>query len=223
MLVSHSAFKPLKISYINAISKGLKETVGDKQSFTEYEKYSFDVMSRAVEIDSVLDGLKIGIHYLEHADLELISFSFSKVFVYHVENIVSRLTTVEERIKLLIATSLLKGNIKIASNKGKSQFESLVNDFPLIKHKLMLLSKVVSKYKVLRNKIAHESSYSSRDTIIASTLEDTEIELPINHSEMKHHILSSATPEFSSLILEIDESVNSVISALGEIYIDLIK
>ena len=223
MLMGHSAFSPLKISYVNAISKGLNEISGDKQSFTEYEKYSFDVMSRVVEIDSVLDGLKIGIHYLEHVDLELAPFSFSKVFVYHVENIVSRLTTVEDRIKLLVATSLLKNNMKVASFKGKQQFELLVNDFPLIKDKVSLLSEVVSKYKVLRNEIAHESSYSSKDIIIASTLEDTEMELPINHSEMKSHILSSITPEFSGLILEINQSVHNVISALGEIYIDLIK
>jgi hypothetical protein len=31
MLMSHSAFTPLKTSYVNAISKGLNEISGDKQ------------------------------------------------------------------------------------------------------------------------------------------------------------------------------------------------
>jgi hypothetical protein len=32
MLMSHSAFTPLKTSYVNAISKGLNEISGDKQN-----------------------------------------------------------------------------------------------------------------------------------------------------------------------------------------------
>lgn len=223
MLISHPAFAPLKTSYANAILKGLNEISGDKQLFTECEKYSFDVINRVMEIDSALDGLKIGIFYLEQVDLDFTSFGFSKVFVYHIENIVSRLTTVEERVKLLVATSLLKGNMKVASSKGRNEFEELVNDFQPIKSKVNLLSTVVSKYKILRNEIAHESSYSSKNIIIASTLEETEMNLPINHSEMKRYILSSITPEFSGLILEIDKSVNSVISELSEIYSKLIN
>lgn len=223
MLMSHSAFIPLKASYVNAILKGLNEVRGNKQSFTEYEAYSFDVMSRVVEIDTALENLKIGMYYIEHVELGLESFGFSKVFVYHIENVVSRLTTIEERVKLLVATSLLKNNMKVASNEGKRQFKILINGFPLIKSKVTLLSGVVSRYKMLRNKIAHESSYSSVDIIMASTLEETKMELPNSHSELKLRILSSITPEFSSLILEIDEILNGVISELGEIYIDLIN
>ncbi|GAB3536548.1 Cthe_2314 family HEPN domain-containing protein [Photobacterium alginatilyticum] len=222
MLISNDSFSSLKVCYAKAVIKGLRETQGEKQSYTEYEKYSFDVMKRVIEVDAALDGLNIGLHYLEHEDLDLPVFRFSKVCVYHVENIISRLTTVEERMKLLVSTSLLKNNIRVASFKGKIQFDNLIDDFPVIKEKMGELSTIVSKYKTLRNEISHESSFTTSNVIVASTLEDTDIEIPIEHSEIKSEIISSTVSEFSELIVELDISIEAVVCALSEIYADLI-
>ncbi|ELM6650461.1 TPA: hypothetical protein I7208_21930 [Vibrio vulnificus] len=204
MFSGHKLKRTLSHAYASSFKEG------------SIDSYPTKVLERIYELESALVGLKIAVGYLSTPDLQFKEYSYQELFTYHSENFISRLTTVEERAKLLAATVLGSDSLKVASHKGKSTFEQLIEPHKELKGAFSTISMEISEFKSLRNKIVHEASYSNLELIYTNIADDPVLNFEVSSDlrDLWQSSLVGVTQEFNSVFSKLFHRIKALLNSL---------
>ncbi|WP_292949425.1 MULTISPECIES: Cthe_2314 family HEPN domain-containing protein [unclassified Neptuniibacter] len=196
------------------------------------ELYAQDVFSRVAEIDNAFKNMRITIEYLRKTAYRDSSYNFSEHHAFHIENFLLRLTSVVDRSYLLAGSTMGLENNKIEKIGGNSKVsKELLSFSPKSYSILKNMEKEIDPLRAPRNKVAHQSGFSSKKISVLQTIENAELESIsvkqitdlISYDEIKDVVIDESIEQYEKVLLTIDNLVKELIDSLSFVYVDLLK
>lgn len=225
---SLSILIPHLFSYILKINN--KKNDDYEVHLLEIEHYAKLIFSRAIAVQNAYENLKLSIEYLEKGDFPDSNFDFKDHYKYHLECFYLSLFSVIDRCYLLVGSSILLDDSQIENIKGKSLINKKLKSETHLSNLLQALNtlnKNVNKFKKIRNKIAHNNSFSNEHLEILGYLKIIpEISskmlesVSINDTEMniKEGLMKETKVELDSVNCNLEADLNRVFQELHIIY-----
>lgn len=220
------------------VAKSLKEalsaeTNGDKTyTLSAMEQYSQNIFSRVYEIDNAFKNMSIALEYLGKKTYSDSEYKFSEHHAFHIENFLLRLTSIVDRSHLLAGSTMLMENSKIERLGGNKKVYKELIDFSSVSAEILdKMSVTVKSLRDTRNKVAHQSGYSSRNLSVLQTIENAELESLsvkeitdiMSYDEIKNIVIDDAIQPFKDVLSAIDSLVKELINSLSFVYTGLLE
>lgn len=226
--------KQLFILVAESLAKGLSAISNGESTYnaSAMEKYSQDVFSRVAEIDNAFKNMSITLEYLRKNTFSDSEYMFSDHHALHVENFLLRLTSVVDRSYLLAGSTMLMENSKIEKLGGKGKVNKELKGFsPVSADILQKMEEAIDHLRTPRNKVAHQSGFSSKNLCVLQTIENSEIESIsvkqitdiMSYDEIKELVIAESVDQFNSISSEMDTLVKELIDSLSFVYSGLLE
>ncbi|MGE8501970.1 MAG: Cthe_2314 family HEPN domain-containing protein [Pseudomonas sp.] len=221
LLVEHPALLPLQPHLHEYLQKGLEKLTGNQSSFkaSALEIYAESVFQRVSELDNLISSLRLALNFI----LELTdkTQNAEKIYIYHYENFLIRLSGAVDRAHLLVGTSLLLPSSKLEKfGANKFVLERTATDYPHIHSALKSIQKIESPNKNTRNEIAHSKAFSTRELGLFSATNTLGLEITEEGTleELMNHYFSRGGVELANLLHECITKNHELITELTPIY-----
>lgn len=220
------------------VTKSLSKALTEMQlgnttySATAMEQYAQNIFSRVAEIDNAFKNLSITLEYLKKTDYEDSEYKFSEHHAFHIENFLLRLISIIDRSHLLAGSTMLMENKKIERLGGNKKVYKELTDFSSVSADILKkMSDAVGSLRDTRNKVAHQSGYSSKNIIVLQTIENAEIESVcvkditdvMSYEEIKNIVIDDAIKPFTEVVSTMDDLVKELIDSLSFVYTGLLE
>ncbi|MEQ6327071.1 Cthe_2314 family HEPN domain-containing protein [Pseudomonas chengduensis] len=221
LLVDHPALLPLQPHLHEYLQKGLEKLTKEKSNFpaSALEIYAESVFQRVSELDNLISSLRIALNFI----LELTDKTpnAEKIYIYHYENFLIRLSGAVDRTHLLVGTSLIlpPSNLeKIGANEFV--LKQTAAKYPKIHSALKNVKKIALPHKNTRNEIAHSKNFSTRELGLFSAINTLKFKIAEEGTleELMNHYFSSGGAELAKLLHECITKINDLITELTPIY-----
>ena len=206
---------------------------GDKTySASAMEQYAQNIFSRVTEIDNAFKNLSMALEYLKKKDYNDSEYNYSEHHIFHTENFLLRLISIIDRSYLLAGSTMLMENNKIEKLGGNKKVYKKLTDFsPVSANILSKMNDAVGSLRDTRNKIAHQSGFSSNNIMVLQTIENAEVESVsvkeitdiMSHEEIKNIVISDAIEPFTKVVDTMNNLVKELIENLSFVYTGLLK
>ena len=196
------------------------------------EQYAQSVFSRVTEIDNVFKNLSMALEYLKKLSYDNSDYSFSEHHAFHVENFLLRLISIIDRSHLFSGSTMLMENHQIERIGGnKKIYRKLTNFSPVSADILSEMSDAVWSLRETRNKVAHQSGYSTENIMVLQTIDNTEAESMcvkeitdiMSYDDIKNIVINDAIDPFTRVVATMNDLVKMLIDSLSFVYTDLIE
>jgi len=220
------------------VTKSLSNILSEMQkgnttySVTAMEQYAQTIFSRVAEIDNAFKNLSITLEYLKKSDYVDSEYNFSEHYAFHIENFLLRLISIIDRSHLLAGSTMLMENCKIEKIGGNKKVYQKLTDFsPESAGILSRMSDAVGELKGARNKVAHQSGYSSKNIMVLQTIENAGAESIcvkkvtdiMSYEEIKNIVIAESIESFAEVISTMDNLVKELIDSLSFVYTGLLE
>lgn len=217
-----------------SLAKGLKALSNGDSSYeaSAIELYAQEVFSRVSEIDNAFKNMSIAIEYLKKKDHLGSGYSFSEHHAFHIENFLIRLTGVVDRSYLLAGSTMLLENKKIEKLGGKRTVHKELQRFSPCSVKILKrMEEAIDHLRTPRNRVAHQSGFSSKNLSILQTIENSESDSIsvrqmteiMSYEKIKDVVIGESVDQFESVIPVMDGLVKELIESLSFVYDGLMK
>ncbi|MEH6443037.1 MAG: Cthe_2314 family HEPN domain-containing protein [Oceanospirillaceae bacterium] len=199
---------------------------------SEIELYAQNIFSRASEIDNVFKNMTIALEYLYEKGYNESKYDFSEHHAFHVENFLLRLTSLVDRCYLLAGTTMLMENHKIECLGGnKKIYKQLAEFSPPSASLLKDMEGTIENLRETRNKVAHQSGFSSKNLGVLRAIENANKESVsvkhitdlLSHEEIKDIVIEDAFEPFNEVLTKMNELVEQLIDSLSFVYTGLLE
>jgi hypothetical protein len=220
------------------VTKSLSKALTEMQkgnttnSSTAMEQYAQNIFSRVAEIDNAFKNLSITLEYLKKTDYVNSEYNFSEHHAFHIENFLLRLTSIIDRSHLLAGSTMLMENHKIERLGGSKKVYQKLTDFSAESAGILRkMSDAVGELRDTRNKVAHQSGYSSKNIMVLQTIENAETESTcvkkitdiMSYEEIKNIVIGDVIEPFTEVISTMDVLVKELIDSLSFVYTGLLE
>jgi len=220
------------------VTKSLSKAVtAMQQGNTTYnasamEQYAQNIFSRVAEIDNAFKNLSITLEYLNKSDYVDSEYNFSEHHAFHIENFLLRLISIIDRSHLLAGSTMLMENNKIERLGGNKKVYKELTDFSAASADILSkMSDAVGNLRDTRNKVAHQSGYSSKNIMVLQTIENAKIESicvkeitdVMSYDEIKNIVIDEAIKPFTEVVSTMDDLVEDLIDSLSFVYTGLLE
>jgi len=219
------------------VTKSLSETFIALQNGNEtynasaMEQYAQSIFSRVAEIDNAFKNLSITLEYLKKKGYGDSEYNFSEHHAFHIENFLLRLISIIDRSHLLAGSTMLMENNEIERLGGNKKVCKKLTDFSSVSADVLnQMSTAVGSLRDTRNKVAHQSGFSSKNIMVLQTIENAEIESIcvkeitdiMSYDEIQDIVISDAIEPFTEVISTMNGLVEELIDSLSFVYTGLI-
>nr|WP_024593797.1 Cthe_2314 family HEPN domain-containing protein [Pseudoalteromonas sp. TB13] len=217
----------------NSLSKILTEMKegNTTHSATAIEVHAQNIFSRVAEIDNAFKNLSITLEYLKKTDYADSKYNFSEHHTFHIENFLLKLISIIDRSYLLAGSTMSMENHKIERLGGNKKVYKKLTDFSAESAGILnKMSDAAEELRATRNKVAHQSGYSSKNITVLQTIEIAETESIcvkeitdiMSYEEIKDIVIGDAIESFSEITLTMDLLVKELIDSLSFVYTGLV-
>lgn len=196
------------------------------------EVYAQEVFSRVSEVDNAFKNMSIAIEYLKKKDHPSSGYSFSEHHAFHIENFLLRLTGVVDRSYLLAGSTMLMENDKIEKLGGKRSVNKELQSFSPCSVKILKrMEGAIDHLRTSRNRVAHQSGFSSKNLSVLQTIENSESESIsvrqiteiMSYEKIKDVVIGESVDQFEAVIPIMDGLVKEIIESLSFVYDGLLE
>jgi hypothetical protein len=220
------------------VTKSLSQAVTEMQlgnttySATPMEQYAQNIFSRVAEIDNAFKNLSITLEYLKTTNYVDSEYNFSEHHAFHIENFLLRLISIIDRSHLLAGSTMLMENNKIERLGGNKKVYKELTDFSAASAEILnKMSDAVGNLRETRNKVAHQSGYSSKNIMVLQTIENAGKESVcvknitdiMSYEEIKNIVIDDAITPFTEVVTTMDDLVKELIDSLSFVYTGLLE
>lgn len=219
------------------VTKSLSNALSEMQkgntsySITPLEQYAQTIFSRVAEIDNAFKHLLITLEYLKKSYYADTQYNFSEHHAFHIENFLLRLISIIDRSHLLAGSTMLMENHQIEKLGGNKKIYQKLTDFSA--ESADILSKMTNaagELKSDRNKVAHQSGYSSKNIMVLQTIENADESVCIkkitdlmSYEEIKNIAINESIEKFTGVISTMNTLVKDLIDSLSFVYTGLLE
>lgn len=196
------------------------------------ELYAQSIFSRVSEIDNAFKNLYITLEYLNKTEFVDSEFNFTDHHAFHVENFLLRLISIIDRSHLLVGSTMFMENNNIEKLGGNKKVHKKLNEFSVASADILKkMSDSVGQLRDTRNKVAHQSGYSSKNIIVLQTIENAKKESfcvkditdIMSYDEIKNIVIDEAIRPFTEVVSTMDGLVKDLIDSLSFVYTGLLE
>ena len=210
--------RPWWESYVRA---GLNAYVAGVESpaASAHEIYTTQVFERVSELDNSINSVRLAMSLL--MNLTHSHENAAETYRYHYENLIFRLTGIDDRAHRLVGAAIGMPPRDLEKNGGnKRVVERIQASEPDVYQRLAEISRLVQAHKSVRNKVAHAEAFSNREIglfLAISSLKLDTGDMGDVHSLMDAYFSREACG-FAPLIAGLVEAIEALIAELKPIF-----